>query len=59
MIPKACASGNYSIGRGCDLIRGNRADLMIVGGVEKAVAQKIEVDLVGEPGVADRERNKG
>jgi hypothetical protein len=32
---------------------------MVIGGVEKAVTQKIEIDLVGEPGVADRERNEG
>lgn len=34
IVPTACASGNYAIGLGCDLIRDNRADAMIVGGVD-------------------------
>jgi 3-oxoacyl-[acyl-carrier-protein] synthase II len=33
-IPCACAAGNYAIGHGFDLIKGNRADLVIVGGSE-------------------------
>lgn len=32
VIPTACSSGNYSIGYSFDLIRNNRADLMIAGG---------------------------
>jgi len=34
IVPTACASGNYAIGMGCDLIRNNKAETMIVGGVD-------------------------
>lgn len=34
IVPTACASGNYAIGFGCDLIRNGKADIMVVGGVD-------------------------
>ncbi len=34
IVPTACASGNYAIGMGCDLIRNNNVEAMIVGGVD-------------------------
>jgi 3-oxoacyl-[acyl-carrier-protein] synthase II len=34
MIPTACAAGNYAIGYGYDLIRTDRADLMLAGGAD-------------------------
>lgn len=34
MIPAACAAGNYAIGAGRDLLLRNRAEVMVVGGVD-------------------------
>jgi 3-oxoacyl-[acyl-carrier-protein] synthase II len=34
MIPTACAAGNYAIGYACDLIRSNRAEVMLAGGAD-------------------------
>ncbi|MBI1924464.1 beta-ketoacyl-[acyl-carrier-protein] synthase family protein [Candidatus Poribacteria bacterium] len=34
MIPTACAAGNYAIGYAADLLKQNRADVMIAGGAD-------------------------
>ncbi len=34
MIPTACAAGNYAIGYACDLLRLNKADVVLAGGAE-------------------------
>lgn len=34
VLPTACAAGNYAIGWGLDLIRSNRADVVIAGGAD-------------------------
>jgi 3-oxoacyl-[acyl-carrier-protein] synthase II len=34
MIPTACAAGNYAIGYAAELLKRNRADLMIAGGAD-------------------------
>lgn len=34
MIPNACAAGNYAIGYAYDLLRLNKADIMLAGGAE-------------------------
>jgi 3-oxoacyl-[acyl-carrier-protein] synthase II len=34
MIPTACAAGNYAIGYGFDMIRINRADMILAGGAD-------------------------
>ena len=46
MFSTACAAGNYAIGYGYDLIRFNRADIILAGGIRPILKNIVSQDLI-------------